>query len=97
MGHHKKPPVMFKQYVQELVRTVHKLTKDETIATADMLRAWMEAHAKELAAEGIEIPKAPGGSGKPDKDKKGKDGKDKGKDGKDVGKDAKDGKDGAKD
>jgi hypothetical protein len=82
-----KPPVMFRQYIQELVKTVHILTGDDTIDSADSLRAWMEARAAELAKEGVEIPKAQGGSSKSDKEK-GKD-KDKQGDGRDKGGDAK--------
>lgn len=76
----KKPPVMFRVYVQELIKTVRKITKDETIEMPDQFRAWMEAHREELKKEGIDIPKFKG----PSKKASGKDGKD--KDGKDGGK-----------
>jgi len=82
-GRKGKPPVMFKQYVQELVKSVHILTGDTTIDSADLLRAWMEARVDELAKEGVVIPKATGPAQKADKDDK--DGKGK------KGKDAKDG------
>jgi hypothetical protein len=79
MGPKKKPPVMFKVYIQELVRTVNKLTK-EKISTPDELRAWMEARRAELLKEGVEIPKYKGPAKKKDDgkgDKKDKDAKDK--------------------
>lgn len=80
IGGKKKPPVMFKVYIQEVVRTVKKLTGDEKLEKPADLRLWMEQHADELRKEGVEIPKYTGPTRKDDKDKK--DGK-KGKDGKD--------------
>jgi hypothetical protein len=52
-----KPPVMLKLYIQELVRSIGKITGDETINKPAMLRKWMEARAAELKALGVEIPK----------------------------------------
>lgn len=94
MAHHKKPPVMFKVYIKELILTVRKITGDETIEKPDQFRAWMEAHREELAKEGIDIPKYKGPAKKKDDGKGGKGGKDE-KDDK-GGKDGKDGKDGKK-
>jgi hypothetical protein len=66
-----KPPMMLKAYIQELRRSVVLITKDETIKKPAHLRAWMEAHADELAKLGVEIPKKSGPDKKPkDEDKK---------------------------
>lgn len=73
----KKPPVMFRVYIQELIKTVRIITKEETIEMPDQLRAWMETRRDELKKEGIDIPKFKGASKK--QDPKDKD-KDKGKD-----------------
>jgi hypothetical protein len=70
-----KPPVMFKVYIQELIRTVRILTGDETIEMPEDLRKWMEARREQLAKEGVEIPKFKGPA-KADDDKDGKGGKD---------------------
>lgn len=76
MGPKKKPPVMLKVYIQELVRSVEKITK-EKIAKPDQLRAWMEARREELKKEGVDIPKYKGPSKKQkEKDEKEKDEKD---------------------
>jgi hypothetical protein len=70
MGHG-APPVDNKVYKQELKRTVHKLTNDETIEDGDALRLWMIAHAEQLTALGIEIPTPPKEKKDKDKDEKG--------------------------
>lgn len=80
MGPKKKPPVMFKVYIQELVKTVGKLT-GEKIEKPEDLRAWMEARREELKKEGVEIPKYKGAPKKKD-DGKGDKEKDKDKNGK---------------
>ncbi|MCE9636817.1 MAG: HEAT repeat domain-containing protein [Planctomycetes bacterium] len=83
-----KPPTMLRDYAQQLVRTVMKITRDDTIISSDLLRAWMEAHREELTKLGIEIPKYKGPTKKADdKDKKG--GKDKDAKPGDAPKDAK--------
>ncbi len=64
------PKVMLKAYIQEMKKTVHKLTKDDTIARARDLRAWMEARREELAKMGIEIPKYKGPTQKDEDEKK---------------------------
>lgn len=67
-----KPPTMLRDYAQQLVRTVMRITRDESIISADLLRAWMESRREELTKLGIEIPKYKGPTKKPDeKDKKG--------------------------
>lgn len=63
-----KPPVMLKAYIGEIVKSVKKIT-DVEMSKSSELREWMEAHAKELAELGIEIPRYKGGTRKPgDKD-----------------------------
>lgn len=73
MGGKKKPPVMFKVYIQEVIRTVRKITREEKIEKPADLVAWMEAHREELAKEGIEVPKPKKKKDKDEKDGKGKD------------------------
>jgi hypothetical protein len=60
-----------KIYVQELERTLLKLTNDATIDSAEKLREWMVARTEQLTALGIEIPKLR----KKNDDKKGDDAK----------------------
>ena len=76
MGHHKKPPVMFKVYIQELIRSVRKITGDEKIEAPNDLRVWMEARREELEKAGIQIPRFKG-TPPPKSDEKDKKGKDK--------------------
>ncbi len=64
-----KPAVMFKLYIQELAKSVQKIT-GEKIPTAAALRTWMEEHIEELAELGVEIPKYKGPRRKDDADKK---------------------------
>lgn len=47
---------LYKVFIQELMRTVQKLTGDKDIDEADKLYDWMVAHRAELEAEGVEIP-----------------------------------------
>lgn len=47
---------LYKVFIQELMRTVQKLTGDKDIDEADKLYDWMVAHRVELEAEGVEIP-----------------------------------------
>ncbi len=67
----KSPAQMFKVYIQELVKSVEKIT-GEKIETAAELRTWMEEHVEELKKLGVEIPKYKGPPRK-DEDKDGKD------------------------
>ena len=68
-----KPSVMFKLYIQELAKSVAKIT-GEKLGSAQALREWMEAHIDELKEAGVEIPRYKGAPRKKDKDakKKGK-------------------------
>ena len=73
-----KPPVMLKAYIQEIVKSVKKITEVEMKKSSE-LRAWMEEHAEMLAELGVEIPRYKGGTRKPgEKDEDGEDGGDDG-------------------
>jgi hypothetical protein len=62
-----RPPIMLKAYIQEIVKSVKKIT-DVEMKKSSELRAWMELHAKELAALGVEVPRFKGGTRKPGDD-----------------------------
>lgn len=68
-----KPPVMLKVYIEEIAKSVAKIT-GEKMKKPTELRKWMELHAEELRELGVEIPRYKGGTRKPgdkdDKDKK---------------------------
>ena len=64
-----KPPVMLKIYIQELCKSVGKITGEEITQPSD-LRKWMEARVDELKELGIEIPRYKGPPKKDEDDKK---------------------------
>ena len=64
-----KPPVMFKIYIQELCKSVGKITGEEITQASD-LRKWMEANIERLKEAGVEIPRYKGPPRKDPEDEK---------------------------
>jgi len=73
VGGKKKPPVMLKAYLQEIIKAVRNITDDQAIEKPSQLRKWMEDRRAELQKLGVDVPRKKIGT-KGDEEKGGKGG-----------------------